>query len=60
MPTQTLRIKEVSRQLGVHPGSLRRAEREGRLPQAQREPVSQQRIYSERDIAVLRELLYGR
>lgn len=52
--TELLRISEVAERLYVHPGSIRRAERVGRVPRAQREAVSGYRYYSPEDVAALR------
>ncbi|MBI4345921.1 MAG: MerR family transcriptional regulator [Elusimicrobia bacterium] len=49
------RIGEVARALDLHPNSLRRAEREQRIPEARRERVSRQRFYTPEDLEVLRE-----
>lgn len=48
---------EVAAFLGIHPDSLRRAERAGRVPAAQREPVSGHRAYSQDDVDVLAALI---
>jgi DNA-binding transcriptional MerR regulator len=47
-------IREVARVIGAHPNSIRRAEREHRIPPAAREPVSGIRVYSKTDIERLR------
>lgn len=52
--SRVLGIAEVARMLGLHPGSLRRAEREGRVPRARREAVSGTRVYSHEDVEALR------
>ena len=57
---QVMGIGSAAVKLGVHPGSLRRAEREGRVPRARREPVSRTRFYTPDDIERLRGLLRGR
>ena len=57
---RAFRIAEAAKALGIHPGSIRRAERLGRIPRARREPVSGQRVYTEQDVQALRERLYGR
>lgn len=49
-------VAEVAQLLGIHPNSLRRAEREGRLPPAQREPLSHHRFYTAADVERLVEL----
>jgi DNA-binding transcriptional MerR regulator len=54
------RIGAAARELGVHPGSLRRAEREGRIRPARREAVSGERFYSEEDLQEIRYLLFRR
>jgi DNA-binding transcriptional MerR regulator len=48
---------EVATFLGVHPDSLRRAERAGRIPRARREPVSRHRVYSRADVELLSALI---
>ena len=55
-PERVFGILEVARVLGVHPGSLRRAEREGRIPAARREPLSRYRFYTAEDVAVLKRV----
>ncbi|MBA3430828.1 MAG: MerR family DNA-binding transcriptional regulator [Actinobacteria bacterium] len=48
---------EVAAFLGIHPDSLRRAERAGRIPRAQRESVSGHRAYSRDDVDALAALI---
>lgn len=47
-------IGEAARRIGVHPNSIRRAEREGRTHPARREAVSGERYYSHDDLEALR------
>ena len=49
--------RAAARYLGIHPDSLRRAERAGRVPQARREPVSRYRIYTPADLESLAVVL---
>lgn len=49
-------IGQVARELGVSTDWLRRAERDGRLPRARRH-MSGWRVYSAKDVAVIRALL---
>ncbi len=51
-----LRVNEVARELGVSESWLRRAEQAGRIPRARRD-MNGWRVYSDDDIAKLRELL---
>lgn len=53
-------ITQAARLLGIHPNSLRRAEREGRVPAAKRESFSRIRIYTRVDIEALRRHLWLR
>jgi DNA-binding transcriptional MerR regulator len=49
------RIGEVARLLKVNSHSIRRAERENRLPKARREKSSNERYYTASDLAILRD-----
>ena len=51
-----LRVNEAARELGVSEAWLRRSERTGRIPKARRD-LNNWRVYTEADLAVLRELL---
>lgn len=55
-PQTLYNIGEVARELGVHQGSLRRAEREGRLPPHVRR-VNGRRLYTREDVEALRARL---
>jgi DNA-binding transcriptional MerR regulator len=52
-----LHISETARRLSVTPGYLRMLEKQGLIPQAQRDLNG--RVYGEADIAMLRELGVG-
>ena len=52
-----LRVNEAARELGVSEAWLRRSERTGRIPKARRD-LNGWRVYTETDVAVLRELLF--
>jgi len=49
-------ITEAARELGLHPNTLRKAERARRIPAARRETVSGQRYFSRDEIERLRAL----
>ncbi len=51
-----LRVNEAARELGVSEAWLRRSERTGRIPMARRD-LNGWRVYTEADVATLRELL---
>ena len=53
-----MRVQEVARQLGVSADWLRRLERLGRIPTAQRD-MNGTRRYSENDVMLLRSLIYS-
>lgn len=50
------RVNEAARELGCSEAFLRRAEKGGRIPTAKRD-LNSWRVYTEEDIARLRELL---
>ncbi len=50
------RVSEVARELSVSERWLREAEKTGKLPKARRD-INGWRVYTEADIAILRELL---
>jgi len=50
------RVNEVARELGCSEAWLRRAERDGRIPQARRD-MNGWRVYDQYDITRLREFL---
>jgi DNA-binding transcriptional MerR regulator len=58
--SEVVGVVEAARRLGIHPESLRRAERLGRLPQPTREPLSRTRTYTRADIERLKALLSSR
>lgn len=51
-----LKVNEVARLLGCSETWLRRAEQRGRIPMARRD-LNGWRVYTEADVATLRELL---
>ena len=51
-----LRVAEVARELGCSERFLREAEKRGKLPKARRD-LNHWRVYTDEDIAKLRELL---
>ena len=51
-----MRVNEVARELQVSESWLRRAESRGRIPKARRD-MNGWRVYSQADIAVLRQML---
>jgi len=55
-----LGIAEAARHLGVHPNTIRKAERAGRIPRVRREPVSGYRIFSVEEVEQLRQRFFGR
>jgi DNA-binding transcriptional MerR regulator len=57
---QIFGVVEAARILGLHPNSLRRAEREGRVPAARREPLSRHRYYTAGDVEALAQALRRR
>ncbi len=50
-------ISEAAEQVGVGPWTLRRLERQGRIPAARRDLLARARVYSEEDLAVLKVAL---
>ncbi len=52
-----LRVNEAARELGVSEAWLRRSERTGRIHKARRD-LNNWRVYTEADVATLRELLF--
>ena len=52
-----LRVNEAARELGISEAWLRRAEERGRIPKARRD-INGWRIYTEEDVANLREVLF--
>jgi DNA-binding transcriptional MerR regulator len=50
-------VVEAARRLGVHPDSLRRADREGRLGAIRREPLSGTRFFTEAEVENIRPLI---
>lgn len=59
MQIKLLRVHEAAKELGVSETFLRRGEKEGRIPEARRD-WNGWRVYTEEDIAKLRELLIPR
>ena len=54
---KNLRVNEAARESGVSEAWLRRSKRTGRIPMARRD-LNGWRVYTEADVAVLRELLF--
>ncbi len=52
-----MRVNEAARSLGISESWLRRAEQRGHIPKARRD-LNNWRVYTEADVAVLRELLF--
>lgn len=52
-----MRVNEAARELGVSEAWLRRAELRGQIPKARRD-INGWRVYTEADVAALRELLF--
>lgn len=54
-------LGEAAYEVGVHPDTLKRAERAGRIPTARRERTvdgyGDDRVYTSNDVAILRQLL---
>jgi DNA-binding transcriptional MerR regulator len=56
MVKQFIRLSEAARELGVSEAWLRRAEKSGRIPKAQRD-LNKWRVYSQNDLDLIRKLL---
>lgn len=54
-----MRIGEAARRLGIHPQTLRRWEREGRVCRARRR-LTGQRVYLEEDVQQLEKMVFSR
>ena len=52
-----MRVNEAARSLGISESWLRRAEQKGHIPKARRD-LNRWRIYTEADVAMLREILF--
>ena len=52
-----MRVNEAARKLGVSESWLRRSELRGKIPKARRD-LNRWRIYTEADVAILREILF--
>ncbi len=50
-------ISEAAEQVGLGPWTLRRLERQGRIPAARRDPLARARVYSEDDLTTLKAVL---
>jgi len=50
-------LPQVARLFGVHPNTLRNAERDGRIPSALREQGGATRVYTPADLALLKRYL---
>lgn len=57
MSSKFLRVNDAARELGISESWLRRAERRGQIPPAKRD-LNGWRIYTEADVALLREKLF--
>ena len=57
MAIKLLRVNQAARELGISEAWLRRAEQRGRIPRAKRD-INGWRVYTEEDVAVLREVLF--
>ena len=54
-----LRINDVAKRVNRYPGTLRAYERRGVIPEAQRDPITGWRVYSEEDVETIRRILAG-
>lgn len=54
-----LTIGKIATILGLHPDTIRRYEREGLIPPAQRSPMNGYRIWSQQDVARVRQVIFG-
>jgi len=54
-----VRIAEAAEELRIHPQTLRRWEREGRIPKARRNGITGQRLYTLTELERLRRLVHG-
>ena len=57
MNAKLLRVNQAARELGISESWLRRAEHGGRIPKARRD-MNGWRVYTEEEVATLRELLF--
>lgn len=55
--TKLMSVSQVARELGRSVDWLREVEKKGKIPRAKRDPTSGWRVYTEEDIAKLKELL---
>ena len=56
MVMKLFRVSEMARELGISEAWLRRAEKSGRIPKAQRD-LNKWRVYSQEDLKLIRALL---
>ena len=56
MSSKFLRVNDAARELGISESWLRRAEQRGKIPPAKRD-LNGWRVYTEADVALLREML---
>ena len=56
MVMKLFRVSEMARELGISEAWLRRAEKSGRIPKAQRDQ-NKWRVYSQEDLKLIRALL---
>jgi DNA-binding transcriptional MerR regulator len=60
MSSALIRIGQAARRIGIHPQTLRRWEREERIPRALRNPLTGQRVYADNDVTGLLARISGR
>ena len=56
MVMKLFRVSEMARELGISEAWLRRAEKSGRIPKAQRD-LNKWRVYRQEDLELIRSLL---
>jgi len=53
---RSIRTGAAARTIGIHPQTLRKWEREGRVPPARRNQITGQRLYDDEDLDLVRRL----
>ena len=56
---ELLTIGKLAAVLGLHPDTIRRYERQGLIPPAQRSPMNGYRLWSNQDVAQIRQAIFG-
>ena len=54
-----LTIGKLAAVLGLHPDTIRSYERKGLIPAAKRSPMNGYRIWSQQDVAQVRQAIFG-